>query len=357
MFCGQCGNTIQPGESVCSRCGTPVSASGASSPSNPANPPAPPSYDPTVLAPVNQSSPSNPANPPATPSYDPTILAPGNQPSPSNPANPPSQPAYNPTVLASSGTSSPYNNAAPSAPPPQAVPGQFMPNQPVPPPPSTPYSPSAPYQPLAPVPVVVGPQKRGGAGGWILSLVLGLVLVASLLCSVVMFASGTFLTKSSARSTANAVEDQATQDAQATQETVQLTPTPYPPYTESNSPSGSTFEGNAQQVILNAQTASEVDSKNEPTELQSIFNPGDKIYLAYEWAQGHAGYAYTIWYFNGEQVSDSKSDYIASNKYGYGYMSDSFDQEGQGAIEIYLCGKSSCSDRQLAWVRPFTIKR
>lgn len=198
------------------------------------------------------------------------------------------------------------------------------------------------------------PKKTGGCATAALIL-LSLVILSGAICSVALFASGTILTKESASATASAVEDQATQDAQATQSTLELTPTPYPPYTESHSPSGATFEGSAQQIILNAQVASEVNSQHEPTELQSIFSPNQTVYLDYQWAYGHAGYVYTVWYFNGSMVTQIESKYIQSYNYGYGYTSTSFTRDGQGAIEVYLCGTKGCNDRKLAWIRPFTI--
>ncbi len=156
-----------------------------------------------------------------------------------------------------------------------------------------------------------------------------------------------------ANATATAIDDNAT----ATADTAQLTPTPYPPYNESNPPSGVDFSGTAQHIITYAQMASQVNSRYQPTELQSAFQIGQKVYLAYHWANiGYSGYIYMIWYFNGENIGSVKSDYI-STRYSYydGYSSDSFNEPGQGAIEVYWCGQSSCSDRQLAWVRPFSV--
>ena len=152
---------------------------------------------------------------------------------------------------------------------------------------------------------------------------------------------------------ATATADNAT----ATAETAELTPTPYPPYTESNPPSGQDFSGTAQSVITQAQMASQVNSQDQPTELESTFQPGQTIYMAYHWANiGYAGYVYTIWYFNGQEVDTNRSDYLSTSyRYYDGYISDSFTEDGQGGVEVYMCQKSDCSDRQLAWMRPFSV--
>jgi len=153
--------------------------------------------------------------------------------------------------------------------------------------------------------------------------------------------------------TATAIDDNAT----ATASTAALTPTPYPPYNESNPPSGVNFSGTAQHIITYAQMASQLNSHYQPTELQSVFQTGQKVYLAYHWANiGYSGYVYMIWYYNGRSIGSVRSDFISTNYSSYdGYSTDSFEEPGQGAIEVYWCAKSDCSDRLLAWVRPFSV--
>jgi hypothetical protein len=156
-----------------------------------------------------------------------------------------------------------------------------------------------------------------------------------------------------ASASATAIADNAT----ATATTAQLTPTPYPPYTESNPPSGVDFSGTAQHIITYAQMASQLNSHYQPAELQSAFHVGQKVYLAYHWTNaGYAGYIDMIWYFNGSSIGSLRSDLI-STRYSYydGYSAYTFTEPGQGAVEVYWCGTSSCSNRQLAWVRPFSV--
>lgn len=265
-----------------------------------------------------------------------------------------------------------------SAPPPPP-PASYVPPTP---PPASPYPPagqmaagqSGPgwvYQPSAPtwppqagapvppvMPVVTQPQKKSGCSvATIIILVISLIVV----CGAAALGGGIWYTQQqNANATISALNDNATATADANYQatsTAQLTPTPYPPYTESNAPSGNNFSEYAQQVIASAQTAGSVDSQNRPTTLQSKFNGGDEVYLSYKWTQGYSGYVYTLWYFNGHLESNltTRSNYIHTYNYGYGYMGATFYDSGQGAVEVYWCGKSDCSDRRLAWVRPFTI--
>lgn len=157
----------------------------------------------------------------------------------------------------------------------------------------------------------------------------------------------------SSDATASAIDDAAT----ATAVTMQLTPTPYPSYTESNPPSGVDFSGTAQHIVTYAQMASQLNSHYQPTELQSHFRVAQRVYLAYHWINtAYAGYVDMIWYFNGSPVGHLRSDFI-STRYSYydGYSAYTFTGPGQGAVEVYWCATSGCSDRQLAWVRPFSV--
>ena len=365
MHCHQCGFLLPPGAEICPHCSssTPYNAS----PTVPPPPPlAPTQFAPGTLPPLapTQLAPTQFA-PEMPPSVDPTQLAPGT-------------PPLAPTQLASGESPAAY----------QVPPSSSTPNWQAPPPPSTPgwqaesgqsgagwaYPPDQPAQsganwqmypaqstpvlpPAAQAPMMmpVQPKKSSGCSvAAIIVLVILLVVVcgASLLGGAVWYHQ-----QSAANANATAVADNATASADSATSTALLTPTPYPPYTESNPPSGATFSGTAQQVIASAQLASQVSAKDQPTELQSVFQPDQTIYLAYHWNNvGYTGYVYTIWYLNGQQITSGTSDYIGS-AYSYydGYISSSASQDGQGAIEVYWCKQSDCSERQLAWVRPFSI--
>lgn len=223
--------------------------------------------------------------------------------------------------------------------------------------------------PPVPGSMPVPPRRTSGAS---IAVIIVLVVLLILVCSASLLGGGIWYSQQSqahATSTAMANDAQAAQasatansaDATATASdattTALLTPTPYPPYTESNPPSGATFSGAAQQAVASAQLASQLNDKDQPTELQSIFQPGQTIYLAYHWNNpGYGGYIYTIWYFDGQQVTTGTSSALSANyQYYDGYISYSLSQDGQGAVEVYWCRQSDCGDRQLAWVRPFGI--
>lgn len=256
------------------------------------------------------------------------------------------------------GSLTPYNvnQSSPNAyyPPTNYGPqGYGPPQQPMPygPPHQIPYG-----QPIM-VPVSMPPPRRSGC-----STAIIIVLVIILICIGGAFlANGGFVGNKSVTATTTAISNEANISASATAfeatYTTSLTPTPYPAYTESNPPSGSTFSGVAQDIITNAQMASEYNSKYQATELQSTFKVGQKIYLAYHWQNsGYSGYVATIWYFNGQSSKLVHSDLISTNYSSYnGIFSNSMSRPGQGAVEVYWCEKPDCQKTWLAWVRPFSV--
>lgn len=230
---------------------------------------------------------------------------------------------------------------------------------PPPPPPTNygqpPYAPPPQYGPPVMVPVPVPPRKTSGCGIAALVVCLILFVVGVLVVGI----GGVAVFKHNADATATSMEYDATATADDATYTAQLTPTPYPPYTESDSPSGADFSEAAQQVIPSAQLANEVDGDNRPTSLQSHFSSGDTIYLVYKWAQGNTGYVMTRWYMNGQKEHEKQSSYIGANAAGYGYMAydvDTYDDVTiQGIIEVFWCQDSACEHGGLAWARPFTV--
>lgn len=157
-----------------------------------------------------------------------------------------------------------------------------------------------------------------------------------------------------ATATAASATDSANNDATSTAYAISLTPTPYPPYSESNPPSNMDFSGTAQSILTNAQIASAVYSDNQPKTISSHFRPYDHVYLTYNLTAGHTGYAMAKWYSQGDNGNEGDVQPLDGRE-GPGYFSATYYDAGQGAVELYWCGKSDCSDRQLAWVRPFTI--
>jgi hypothetical protein len=244
------------------------------------------------------------------------------------------------------GALTPYNVPPPATAygqPPYAQPPYAQPPQP------TPYG-----QPVM-GPVMVPRQQRSGCST---GVVVVLVILLLCVCGGALVGGGALITRRNANATVTTINDDATSTADAATYTTRLTPTPYPPYTESISPSGATFSEAAQQVIPSAQLANAVDSHYRPTSLQSTFRGGQTIYLVYKWAQGYMGYVQTRWYFNGEMKNRRTSKYISQYSTGYGYMSTSFysyGNTGQGAIEVFWCQDADCNHGGLAWVRPFSV--
>lgn len=239
--------------------------------------------------------------------------------------------------------SSPQNVYAP--PPPPTVYGQPPYAQP----------PQAPYGQPVMVPIAAPPRKQSGCST---AAIIVLVILLVFMCGGAAIFGVAYVNQKNAN---RALNDDATSTADAATSTaysVQLTPTPYPPYTESQSPSGASFSEAAQQVIPAAQLADQVDSQNRPVTLQSKFNSGQTIYLSYKWAQGNTGYVQTRWYLNGEMKHKGMSKYIGANAYGYGYFSEGFyvyDSLAQGTVEVFWCQDAACQHGGLAWARPFSV--
>jgi cytoskeletal protein RodZ len=205
------------------------------------------------------------------------------------------------------------------------------------------------------VPVMVQQRKKSGCGT---AAIIVLVVLLVVVCGGAFLATNV-ISRQNATATVTSMTDDATATADDATYTAALTPTPYPPYTESQSPSGADFSEAAQQVIPNAQLASAVDSSSHrPTELQSTFQSGQTIYLVYKWAQGNTGYVQTRWFYNGESKGEVMSKYIGQYAAGYGYMTGNFyayGNTGQGTIEVFWCQDSGCNHGGLAWVRPFSV--
>jgi hypothetical protein len=195
----------------------------------------------------------------------------------------------------------------------------------------------------------VPPPKRGGGFG--AGLAVGIVLLAVCLCcgGVWLMQSNTNKDKA-VRATVDAINSSGTSTAIQSTYAAYLTPTPF---SESRPPSGLNFSGTAQSIITNPQMASEVYSDYQAKTITSTFKPYQKIYLAYTLSTGHTGYIGALWYGG---TSKTWSDLVnIQNRSGYGDFSISYTGPVQGAVELYWCEKTDCSDRELAWVRTFQV--
>jgi hypothetical protein len=118
------------------------------------------------------------------------------------------------------------------------------------------------------------------------------------------------------------------------------------------------FSEAAEQVILRAQLASQVDSSNAPRVLQTNYLPNQTIYLTYYWNQGNTGYVQTRWWLNGIYKETLTSAYITSSQFGYADIltnSSNILIKLQGTVEVFWCQDSACTSGGLAWARPFSI--
>ena len=338
MKCTTCGANLPQGATSCPLCGTPTPYNVAGSGSSP-------QYDPTVVAPQPQYGmpPSSGQSP-----IDPTIAASpygGTPPStaygsPAYGAPPPPQ-GQNPYEV---NANNPYNSptipqygmppgqqSAYGAPPMQ---GGYAPPQQVPGPGGYGYSP---------------PPKRRSRVGLIVAIVLIVVLLACVGVSVFIYeAAKTGISAVTATVTA------AVSTETSIPTTTDTTPTTS---TSTSSPSGQTVDPTAAGIITNLQMASSVDTNTAvATKLATTFTPQQTVYATVSLNMGgQTGYAQAKWYGNGSLIRTSVVLNInnASDTNAYFYFS--YGSATQGAVEIYWCTQSDCSDAKLAATTTFTV--
>jgi hypothetical protein len=140
-------------------------------------------------------------------------------------------------------------------------------------------------------------------------------------------------------------------------------------YSDSNSPSGYTFNGTTQTILTSAQLASQVYGDYQAETLTSSFTYGQTIYLSYRMVanQGsvyYKGYIRTIWHWDCQsQTTSSYTSYIDGSQYtanvgAYGDFTEIFPSgSGQvkGAVELLWCNDTSGNTCSLAWVNTFTV--
>lgn len=207
-----------------------------------------------------------------------------------------------------------------------------------------PYGPPPQYGPPV-MPAYVPPPKKGGGFG--AGLAVGIVLlVVCLCCGSIWWAQSSANKDKAARATVYAINSSGTSTAMQ----AALTPTPF---SENQPPSGLNFSGTAQSIITNPQMASEIYPDNQAQMITSTFKPDQTIYLSYKLSAGYTGYIGALWYGG---TSTTWSDLLnIENRSGYGDFSISYTGPVQGAVELYWCNQSDCSDRELAWVRTFQV--
>ncbi len=253
-------------------------------------------------------------------------------PTPYNAASPGSPSQYDPTVLAA--PSGPYSGAGPAqyAPPPDnytygsPVPSpQTQYGAPPPPPPQYQYAP--PPQPGGFGAPPQQPKRRSRVG-----LIVGLVLLVVALLCVGAIVAAVEIGKSAAN---NAT----------------ATPTTPP----GQSPSGNSIDSTAAANLSNLEMASAVDSNTaQPTTLSNTFTVGQTIYASFHISSSApSGFAESKWYVDGTLAKTSSPLAIIQDRYGY--FSETYKVAAQGAVELYWCTQSNCSDEALAGYQTFTV--
>lgn len=122
-------------------------------------------------------------------------------------------------------------------------------------------------------------------------------------------------------------------------------------------PSGQSIDPTASGIITNIQTASNVDQNTAtPTQLATTFTVQQPIYTTVDLhMNGQTGYTEAKWYADGAFVFTSKILAITDPTSAHAFFGATYKVAAQGAVEIYFCTQSDCSDAKLADVANFTV--
>jgi len=278
-----------------------------------------PPIDPTVVTPSYGGTPPTAYG---TPSYGAPPPPPGQNPyeaAPVNPYSAPTVPQYGvPPVQQGAYGTPPMQGGYVS--PPQPVPGGYGYNG--------------------------TPPKRRSRVGLIVAIVLAVVLLACIGISVFIYQA------------AKTGIDTVSATVTAAVSTVTAIPSTGSTSTTSGSPSGQSIDPTAAGIISNIQMASAVDTKTAiATKLTTTFNTNQDVYATVTLNLGsQTGYAEAKWYDGSTLLHTSKilslNDPTFTNAYfGYNYTTAT---QG-GAVEVYWCTQSDCSDTKLAATATFTV--
>ncbi len=185
------------------------------------------------------------------------------------------------------------------------------------------------------------PPKRKSRVGMIIGIIVGVLV---LICAALVF-----VIYSAANKVGSTVNTALTATAAA-----QTTPASTQP--SSAAPSGSPVVPSAAAILNGLKMASAIDNNLNPTTLSTTFTTNQKVYVTFLInTSGQTGYALTKWYLNGKLDSTNPPFKIQSN-YDHGFSSNpGFTTAGNGAVELYWCTQSDCSDAQLASFTTFTV--
>jgi hypothetical protein len=119
-------------------------------------------------------------------------------------------------------------------------------------------------------------------------------------------------------------------------------------------PSGQKVTTAASSIIINAQTASDINGSYIPTHATNSFTTNQTIYTSLVInSKNQNGYIMIKWYQNNRLLS---SDNLAHNaKDDIAFFTQKYTSPSSGSAELYWCTKADCSDAQLARVVTFTV--
>ncbi|HLI07663.1 MAG TPA: zinc ribbon domain-containing protein [Ktedonobacteraceae bacterium] len=307
MNCTSCGSQLPPGAASCPVCGNPTPYN-VSAPAG--------SYDPTVAA-SPYGTPPPPSSP--TPPYGaPTAYGTPPYGAPANPSDPYGNQASNP-----------YGASAYAPPPPPLVqqpaytPGQFAPQ-----------GQATQQKPKSKLPLILG-------------IVAGVLLLLCIGACAIFYEIGKNASNTATTGTTTATTNTTPASTSGTNST---------PASSTTGPSGQTIVPAAAAIITNAETSSSIDSNYQPTNPTTTFTVGQPIYATFNLHLTQPGYAVAKWYIDNQFIQNSQILYAKDTSYTDGYFAEKYlKPTNNGAVELYWCTKSDCSDGQLAAVLTFTV--
>jgi len=190
------------------------------------------------------------------------------------------------------------------------------------------------------------PPKRKSRVGLIIGIIVGVLV---LICAVLGF-----VIYSAVNKVGSTVNTTLTATAATVTAASQTTPASTQP--SSAAPSGSPVVPAAAAILNSLKMASAIDNNYNPTTLSTTFTTNQKVYVTYSInTGGQTGYALSKWYLNGKLDSMSTPLKIQAN-FDHGFFRNTgFAAAGNGAVELYWCTQSDCSDAQLASFTTFTV--
>ncbi|WP_126579173.1 hypothetical protein [Tengunoibacter tsumagoiensis] len=131
-------------------------------------------------------------------------------------------------------------------------------------------------------------------------------------------------------------------------------PTVVPVSTAQYGPSGQLVKESAGNTLVDPQLSTQIDNNYNPTQPATTFTTQQEIYIVFGIeSQGLPGTIKAIWYLDRSPINTALFAHAPENTIGY--FSTVYTTPGQGAVELYWCATSNCTDAQLAQIVTFTV--